>query len=352
MTNQAVHPTPITLITGFLGAGKTTLLNRILNDDHGLRVAVLVNDFGAINIDAKLVVGVEGETVSLSNGCICCTIRGDLLEAVEALLSRDIPPEYIIIEASGVSDPSQVVYTFIKSPLKDRVQIDAILTLVDAEQLRALDKNNQRLADDQIRAADIVILNKIDLVSQAQLNSVKHQIHKLVPQARILETTQARVPINVIVGIGKYDITRLPQTPADVHIHHADEQLHQHHSHDHSLVFTTWHWTSSIALSLPKLRQVIENLPGEIYRAKGHVYLGEIPDKQGVLQIVGRRVSLSMGDAWHDKIPYSEIVFISSDGGIKSDELAEQLDSCTIKMAENTDSNLGIGTVFKWLRLK
>ena len=352
MTNHTENPTPLTLITGFLGAGKTTLLNQMLNGDHGLRVAVLVNDFGAINIDAKLIVGVEGEAVSLSNGCICCTIRGDLLDAVESLLNRENPPEYIIIEASGVSDPSQVVYTFIKSPLKDRVQIDAILTLVDAEQFQSLDKQNQRLANDQIRAADIVILNKVDLVARDQLDSAKRQIQQLVPQARILETIQAQVPLNVVVGIGKYDMSRLPESSTDIHVHEADEQHDHHHSHDHSLAFTTWHWTSSTALSLQKLRRVIENLPREIYRAKGVIFLHEVPEQQGILQIVGRRVSLTMGNSWDDKTPHSEIVFIGSEHAINSDELGAKLENCVVNTTQKSDSDLGIGTVLKWLRLK
>lgn len=351
MTPQTENPTPITLITGFLGSGKTTLLNQILNGDHGLRVAVLVNDFGAINIDAKLVVGVEGQAVSLANGCICCTIRGDLLDAVEAMLSRDDPPEYIIIEASGVSDPSQVVYTFIKSPLKDRVQIDAILTLVDAEQFDTLDKENQRLANDQIRAADIVILNKVDLVSQDQLTHAKSKIQKLVPQARILETTQAQVPLGVVIGVGKYDMSRLPQEPTDVHVHDVDVP-HHHHVHDHSLIFTTWHWTSLTPLSLQKFRRAIEDLPHEIYRAKGIVYLQEVPEQQGILQVVGRRISLTMGDAWGDKTPQSELVFIGSEDGIKPDELETMLDACTVNSPKSKDESPVVDTVLRWLRLR
>lgn len=345
---MSVNQTPITLLTGFLGAGKTTLLNHILHGDHGLRVAVLVNDFGAINIDSQLVVGVEGEAVSLANGCICCTIRGDLLQAVENLLARDLPPEYILIEASGVSDPSQVVYTFIQSPLKDRVQIDSILTVVDAEQLTSLDKQNKQLAQDQIRAADIVILNKIDLTDTQTRQQAIGWIQKLVPQARIIETTQAHVPLSLVLGVGGYDLTRLTHNKLDVHTHEAGE--HTHHHHDHSLVFTTWHWQSNEALAMTRLRQVIEELPTSIYRAKGFVYLQETPDQRAILQVVGRRVSLTMGAPWGDETPHTQLVMIAEQDGLDTSEIEMQLASCISSNVPRYEVDALVGTVLKWLR--
>lgn len=169
----------MTIITGFLGSGKTTLLNRILHADHGLRVAVLVNDFGAINIDTQLVVGVEEDTISLANGCICCTIRGDLLKATFDLLQRPEPPEYILVETSGVSDPLEVALTF---RAIQRVQIDSILTVMDAEQILSLDQRYAALAIYQVGMADIVILNKVDLVDGAQLQAVRDYIRRIVPR--------------------------------------------------------------------------------------------------------------------------------------------------------------------------
>ena len=126
---------PVTVLTGFLGAGKTTLLNRILNGDHGLRVAVLVNDFGSINIDADLVVGVESDVISLANGCVCCSIRDDLLEAVTQVLARPEQPEYVVLEASGVADPAGIAVTFTDAGLRDRIRLDSIICVVDAEQV-------------------------------------------------------------------------------------------------------------------------------------------------------------------------------------------------------------------------
>ena len=182
------EPVPVTIISGFLGAGKTSLLNHILNADHGLRVAVLVNDFGEINIDAELVSGVSGEsTINLSNGCICCSIRDDLLEATVQLIQDPNPPEYIVVETSGVSDPEAVSLTFMAVELQSRTRVDSVLTVVDAEQIYQVNEKHRRLAVDQIAMADIVVLNKLDLVNDEKREELAEFVTDLVPRARILE---------------------------------------------------------------------------------------------------------------------------------------------------------------------
>ncbi|MGB5424420.1 MAG: GTP-binding protein, partial [Desulfobacterales bacterium] len=160
--HQKQKPIPVTLIGGFLGAGKTSLLNHVLSENHGVRAAVLVNDFGAVNIDAKLVVGVEGETVSLANGCICCTIRDDLIGACLGLLKRPEAPEHLLIELSGVSDPVPVLNTFMETELGALFSLSSTLAVVDAEQFPRMEREMSDLVHVQIAAADMVVINKVD----------------------------------------------------------------------------------------------------------------------------------------------------------------------------------------------
>lgn len=343
---------PLTIISGFLGAGKTTLLNRILHADHGLRVAVLVNDFGAINIDSKLVVDVEGDSISLSNGCICCTIRGDLLQAVLDLLRRPEPPEYIIVETSGVSDPLEVAQTF---QAVNRIRIDSILTVMDAEQVLNLDGQYAVLALNQIGVADIVVLNKVDLVTADQLQAARDYIRDILPQARILETTQANVPLELILNVGAFDLTRLNTRPAqDVHVHAQGEtHSHDHEHQDHSLVFDSWSWQSDQALSYKALQKMISNLPETIYRAKGIFFLADEPDQKAVLQVVGQRASIEfLPDAWGENAPMSHMVVIGAAGGVDAATLTQQMDACLAINASQPEIQRISDSVLAWLRIK
>src|SRR4029079_11297247 len=177
------------------GAGKTTTLNHLLHSDHGLKIAVLVNDFGAINIDSQLITAVDAGTVSLSNGCICCTIRGDLLKATTDLLNRAEAPEYMLVETSGVSDPLEGALTFNVPQLANRVRVDSIITVVDAENARNLQQREYEiLSFAQIGVADIVVINKVDLVTAEEKSRLQDWIRDITPSARILESVQGIVP--------------------------------------------------------------------------------------------------------------------------------------------------------------
>ena len=177
LANDQGAAIPITILTGFLGAGKTTLMNRILNDTHGLQIAVLVNDFGSINIDAELIVGVEDDMISLANGCVCCQIRDDLLETVEELIKRPDKVEYILLEASGVADPAGIVATFKSFKYRDLIRLDSVTCVIDADQIL----ENQEYAHltqlklRQIGLADMVILNKVGLAGAEKVG----QVHRL-----------------------------------------------------------------------------------------------------------------------------------------------------------------------------
>jgi G3E family GTPase len=359
-----LQPTPITILTGFLGAGKTTLLNRILNGDHGLKVAVLVNDFGAINIDGQLVVDVRADDmIELSNGCICCTIRGDLLGAMVALLRRPNPPQYVIIEASGVSDPLEISMTFRAPELASVARIDGVLTVVDAEQVLTLERENEVLAVLQVGAADIVILNKVDLVTPEALSRVRAWVRSIIANARIIETTHGEVALPLLLGVGLFDPEKLAgRAAADIHVHavdesdgdHAHDHEHDHAHTDHSLIFSTYSWTSDQPLSLRAVQRAIETLPTDIFRAKGFVYLADDPDAMGVLQVVGKRAALTTERRWADsgRAPGSQIVLIGAHDALDRDALDARFEACLAANAPKGEISRLADAALNWLRAR
>ena len=311
------EPIPVTIIGGFLGAGKTTLLNHILSANHGRRAAVVVNDFGAINIDATLVVGIDGDTISLANGCICCSMRDDLVGACLALLQRPDRPDYVIVETSGVSDPVQIANTFLSPQLQQFLAVDAILCVVDSEHFLELSGDSLVLAHAQVAAADITVLNKIDLTDSTGLAKVRTLIAAISPGSRLLEAHRGRVPMELIVGTGRNaGEEQAPMIAPNQSDHGAHRGL------------TTWHWTCEHPLSLLKLRTAFERLPDAVYRAKGIVYLEELPDYRIVLQKVGSRSSLRDAGRWGPQTPRTDLVMIGLTDGMDADAMQTALDEC------------------------
>jgi G3E family GTPase len=310
---------PITILTGFLGAGKTTLLNRILTGNHGLRVGVLVNDFGSINIDAELVVGVDNNMISLANGCVCCEIRDDLIESVVALLARPEGVEYILLEASGVADPAGIFLTFNDADLRDRIRLDSVICVVDAEQVFAHPEYPPllELKLRQVVFADMLILNKVDLAGPEQVAKVRAWLDDHFNRLRIVETNYCEVPYEILLGVGSFDPARAALNSHAAEQSCADPACHSgHHGHDHSKVFSTWSYETDQPLALEALRETMRKLPGTVYRAKGVIYTTDSPQRRAVLQVVGRRVDISLQDEWGERTPRTQIVVIGAANGI------------------------------------
>ena len=315
---------PVTILSGFLGAGKTTLLNRILNGSHGLRVAVLVNDFGSINIDTELIVGVEDNAISLANGCVCCNIRDDLIETVEMVINRPERPEYILLEASGVADPSGIALTFAIPTFRDRIRLDSIISIVDADQVFAYPEYPYVafLKLRQIGFSDMVVLNKVDLVDEVQLQKVRDWINSRMKRVRIIETVQCDVPLEILLAVGRFDPAQLV----------GSNNSHHHDHTDHGQTFSTWSYQTDQPLSLDALNEMVKKkLPGNIYRCKGVVYTAENPERRAVLQVVGRRADVTLGEAWGETTPRTQIVAIGAPGSINEAKLTVLFADCVLK---------------------
>ena len=238
---------PVTVLTGYLGSGKTTLLNRILSEDHGKRYAVIVNEFGEIGIDNDLIVESDEEIYEMNNGCICCTVRGDLIRTVEGLMRRPGRFDAILVETTGLADPAPVAQTFfMDDDVRAKTRLDAVVALVDAKHL-PLRLKDSREAEDQIAFADVVVLNKTDLVSEDELRDVEAAVRAINPAARIHKAQRSSVPLSEVLDRGAFDLKRaLDNDPhfLDAHDHDHDhdhecgpdcdhDHHHHHHHHDH-----------------------------------------------------------------------------------------------------------------------
>jgi len=230
---------PVTVLTGYLGAGKTTLLNRILSEPHGKKYAVIVNEFGEIGIDNELVVGADEEVFEMNNGCICCTVRGDLIRIIEGLMRRKGKFDAIIVETTGLADPAPVAQTFfVDENVGRRTKLDAVVTVADAKWLKDRLKDAPE-AKNQIAFADVILLNKTDLVTEAELREVEARIRGINPYAKLHRTQRSQIPLNEILGRNAFDLDRIldiePEfLKADNHDHHHDHDHGDgHHHHDH-----------------------------------------------------------------------------------------------------------------------
>jgi G3E family GTPase len=306
---------PVTIITGFLGSGKTTLLNHILTNNQDLKVAVLVNEFGDINIDSQLIVTSDEDMVELSNGCICCTINEGLLEAVYSILERKDRIDYLVVETTGVANPLPVALTFLGTELQHFTRLDSIITVIDAENFTP-DHFESEAAYSQMMYGDVILLNKTDLVSEEKLVELEDYIKTNKQGARILRSQQGQVPLPLILDINLANPALKSEAKSesvaeDNHDHHSDHDHsscghdHSHdrheHTHDHSdhLAndgFVSISFTSDRPFNLDKFQHFLDKqLPTDVYRAKGILWFAGIPSRY-VFQLSGKRYELKMDD--------------------------------------------------------
>jgi len=327
-------PIPVTVLTGFLGAGKTTLLNHLLSQNHGYKCAIIINEFGAISIDNQLIVGVDEEILELNNGCLCCRVRGDLIKSLEGLIQKQKRFDYVLIETTGLADPSPLVHTFKASDLADKMRLDGIITVVDARHLE------KELADGpeptaQLAFADVVLLNKTDLVSPDELERVEARIRKINSLATLHHTLNSQIEPAKIFNLKARELAEnfsLPESATHEHSHGHDDHDHKctpdcdhdhthsedhehHHHHDESV--TSFYLSDDRPLDLKKveawLSELIRELGSNIYRSKGILQI------QGQAKRVVFQGVQTMFDAKPDRLwsigekKISQLVFIGKD---------------------------------------
>jgi G3E family GTPase len=223
MVNTASNTVPVTVLTGYLGAGKTTLLNRILTYEHGKKVAVIVNEFGEVGIDNQLVIDADEEIFEMNNGCICCTVRGDLIRIIGNLMKRRDKFDHLVIETTGLADPAPVIQTFfVDEDMQGQLNLDAVVTVVDAKHIH--DHWEADEAQEQIAFADVILLNKTDLVSEADLEALEARIHTMNAMAKVYRTRDAAVEMNTILGVNAFDLNRALEVDPDF----LGEDAHEH----------------------------------------------------------------------------------------------------------------------------
>lgn len=298
--------TPVTVLTGYLGAGKTTLLNRILTETHGKRYAVIVNEFGEVGIDNDLIVNADEEIFEMNNGCICCTVRGDLIRILGGLLKRRRKFDGIIVETTGLADPAPVAQTFlVDDDVRRNTKLDAIVTVVDAKHLLGeIDQAHE--AQEQIAFADVILLNKTDLVSESQLKEIETRIKSINPYATVHRTERCALDLDKVLDRSAFDLNRVLEFEPDF----LDEMHdHQHDSHIKSLSLT-----SEVALVPEKflswMHEIVQQFGPDILRLKGIIQFKDDPDRF-VMQGVHMLLEGDHQRAWNAGEPRSSrLVFI------------------------------------------
>ena len=350
LSEAAAAKTPVTVLTGYLGAGKTTLLNRILSEDHGKRYAVIVNEFGEVGIDNDLVVGADEEVFEMNNGCVCCTVRGDLIRVLSGLMKRKGGFDAIVVETTGLADPGPVAQTFfVDDDVRAKTRLDSVTTVVDAKHL-PLRLADSKEAVEQIAFADQIVLNKTDLVDEAELRAVEASIRRINPLAPIHRTTRSQVPLEAILGRGSFDLERItdiapaflnPAHGEEGHVHdeHCEHDHHDHghdHHHGHVHDHAAEAGIKGVSLTSQKpldgikvtswLNQLLQQRGPDILRAKGILDI-KGDNRRLVFQAVHMILEGDYQREWTEKDQrYSRMVFIGRD--LDEAELRAGFEAC------------------------
>ncbi|MCO5057295.1 MAG: GTP-binding protein [Rhizobiaceae bacterium] len=349
--NQAQEQIPVTVLTGYLGSGKTTLLNRILSEDHGKRYAVIVNEFGEIGIDNDLIVESDEEIYEMNNGCVCCTVRGDLIRVVEGLMRRPGRFDAIVVETTGLADPAPVAQTFfMDEDVRSKTKLDAVVALVDAKHLPLRLKDSSE-AEDQIAFADVVVLNKTDLVTDEELRDVEAAVRAINPSARIHRTQRSGVPLAEVLDRGAFDLKRAIDNDPHFLDHHDHDHDHEcgpdcdhdhhhhhdghHHHHDHGV--SPIHDVSVQSISLrggemdpkkffPWIEKTTQMDGPNILRLKGIIAFKDDPERY-VVQGVHMILEGDHQRTWKDGETHeSRLVFIGRD--LDTERLKRTFEAC------------------------
>jgi G3E family GTPase len=327
---------PVTVLTGYLGAGKTTLLNRILSENHGKKYAVIVNEFGEIGIDNDLIIGADEEVFEMNNGCVCCTVRGDLVRILDGLMKRKGKFDAIIVETTGLADPAPVAQTFfVDEDVQKNARLDAVVTVADAKWLADRLKDAPE-AKNQIAFADVIVLNKTDLVSKAELAEVEARIRAINPYAKLHRTERCKVELSDVLERGAFDLDRILEIEPDFleagddhdHDHHGHDHGHDHHHHGHGLKHYHDEEMQSLSLRsdkpldptkfMPWLQDLVASEGQKILRSKGILAFHDDDDRY-VFQGVHMMLEGDHQRKWKpDEVRQSRLVFIGR-------ELPEQL---------------------------
>ena len=328
---------PITIISGFLGSGKTTLLNHILKNQVGIKTAVLVNEFGEIGIDNELIIKTAEDMIELNNGCICCTINGELLNTVSKILDRHEKIDYLIVETTGLADPLPVAMTFAGGDLREKVRLDSIITIIDADNFD-FDLKNSSVAYSQILYGDILLLNKCDLVTDTHLKKIEQHINGIKKEPRILRSINSEVGLQTIMSVGLFETDTFQFK--EKMISNQDSHDHSSHSHDHSshsrdLInniegFTSISFETNEPFSLRKFQNFLDNqISKNVFRAKGILWFME-SERKHIFHLSGKRFSLD--DCEWENEKSNKIVLIGKD--LDHQTIKNQLDCCRFNYIE------------------